>query len=414
MSLLPIQLKHLAGISQLLPKNNPGGPPLQRDEASGLHWFNLYKSSTPAQNSMLPILVDLNGNHLWLNCEQQHLTKLYQAPFCHSTQCIRANTHQCLSCPADRPGCHRNACGLLSTNPITQQTGLGELGQDFLGVYLAQGSQLGPILVIPNFLFSCAPSFLLQKGLPKGTQGVAGFGHGPISLPNQVASHYGLEHQFTMCLGRHSTSQGSVIFGDTAIYMPRIHKQDIFHEVAVTPLTITAQGEYNVRVNSIKVNQHTFSLPTQPEDSGAAGGTMISTAAPHMVLQHSIFEAFTKMFAQQMPKQAQVKPVAPFGLCFNSNMVSKFPNVDLVMDRPNGPVWRISGEELVAHVRPGLTCLAVVNGGMQTRAPVTIGARQLEERVVVFDLARSTLRFSTSTLGSRGLKCGDLVNFVHY
>ncbi|TKY61473.1 Basic 7S globulin [Spatholobus suberectus] len=139
---------------------------------------------------------------------------------------------------------------------------------------------------------------------------------------------------------------------------------------------------------------------------------MISTSTPYMVLQHSVFVAFTQVFAQQLPRQAQVKAVAPFGLCFNSDKIRACPSVDLVMDRPNGPVWRISDEDLMVQVQRGVTCLAVVNGGMQPRAATTLGARQLEENPVVFDLARSRLGFSTSSLRSHGLKCADLFNFV--
>ena len=108
----------------------------------------------------VPVLVDLNGNHLWVNCEQQYSSKTYQAPFCHSTQCSRANTHQCLSCPAaSRPGCHKNTCGLMSTNPITQQTGLGELGQDVLAIHATQGStqQLGPLVTLLSVLPNSSP-----------------------------------------------------------------------------------------------------------------------------------------------------------------------------------------------------------------------------------------------------------------
>ena len=390
--------------------------PVQNDGSTGLHWANLQKRTPLMQ---VPVLVDLNGNHLWVNCEQQYSSKTYQAPFCHSTQCSRANTHQCLSCPAaSRPGCHKNTCGLMSTNPITQQTGLGELGQDVLAIHATQGStqQLGPLVTVPQFLFSCAPSFLLQKGLPRNIQGVAGLGHAPISLPNQLASHFGLQRQFTTCLSRYPTSKGAIIFGDAPNNMRQFQNQDIFHDLAFTPLTITLQGEYNVRVNSIRINQHSV-FPLNKISStivgSTSGGTMISTSTPHMVLQQSVYQAFTQVFAQQLPKQAQVKSVAPFGLCFNSNKINAYPSVDLVMDKPNGPVWRISGEDLMVQAQPGVTCLGVMNGGMQPRAEVTLGTRQLEEKLMVFDLARSRVGFSTSSLHSHGVKCGDLFNFAN-
>ncbi|KAL9320296.1 hypothetical protein ACSQ67_012135 [Phaseolus vulgaris] len=388
--------------------------PTQKDVSTGLHWTTLLKRTPLIQ---VPVLVDLNGNQLWLNCEQHYTSKTYEAPFCHSAQCFRANTHQCLSCPAAaRPGCHKNTCGLMSTNPVTQQNGLGELGQDVLAIHVSLGTQLGELFTVPHFLFSCAPSFLLQKGLPMNVEGVAGLGHGPISLPNQLASHFGLQRQFTTCLSRHSSSsKGAIIFGDAPNNLHELHGHAIFQDLAYTPLTITPQGEYNVRVNSIRINQHSVT-PVKKTSStivGHSGGTMISTSTPHMVLQQSLYESFIQVFAQQLPTQAhQVKAVAPFQVCFHSKNTTEYPGVELVMDKPNGPVWRISGEALTVQTRPGVWCLAVVNGGMQPRAEITIGARQLEENLVVFDLAKSRVGFSTSPLASHGMKCADLFNFV--
>lgn len=72
----------------------------------------------------------------------------------------------------------------MSANPVTQQTAMGELAQDVLAIYAINGPKPGPMVTIPQFLFSCAPSFLAQKGLPNNVQGVAGLAHSPISLQN--------------------------------------------------------------------------------------------------------------------------------------------------------------------------------------------------------------------------------------
>ncbi|KAK7397224.1 hypothetical protein VNO78_18391 [Psophocarpus tetragonolobus] len=390
--------------------------PVQQDAATGLYLANLHKR-TPLTN--VPVVVDLNGKHLWVNCEQKYSSKTYQAPFCHSTQCSRANTQQCLSCPGEpRPGCHKNSCALMSTNPITQQTGLGELGLDVLAINSLQAgsSQLGPLVTVPRFLFSCAPSFLVQKGLPQNIQGVLGLGYSPISLPNQLASHFGLQRQFTTCLSRYYNPKGAIIFGDAPTNLPHFHDQDIFRDLAYIPLTITPQGEYNVRVNAIRINQHSV-FPSNEISStvpGHSGGTMISTSTSYLTLQQSLYQSFIQLFSQQLPKQAQVKPVGSFGLCFNSKYkITAYPSVELVMDRPNGPVWRISGEDLMVQAQAGVTCLGVMNGGVQPRAEITLGARQLEENLVVFDLARSRLGFTTSPLRSHGIKCSDLFNLVN-
>ncbi|KAK7337807.1 hypothetical protein VNO77_18394 [Canavalia gladiata] len=386
--------------------------PVQQDVSTGLHWTSIYKR-TPL--TPVPVLVDLNGKHFWVNCDGPYSSKTYEAPFCHSTLCSRANSHQCLSCLAEsRPGCHKNTCALTSTNPVTQQTGLGELGQDVLAIHAIRGAQPGPMVTVPEFLFSCAPSFLVMKGLPHNVKGAAGFANTPISLPNQLASHFGLQRQFTMCLSRDHTSKGAILFGDAPTNLRKFRGQDIFRDLVYTPLTVSPLGEYHVKVTAIRVNENTV-VPVNPSmlqstSAGGIGGTLLCTANHYTIFHHSLFEAFTQVFVNEIPKQAQVKPVAPFGLCFDSKKINAYPSVELVMDRPD-VVWRISGDELMVQARPGVTCLSIVDGGMNPRAPIIIGAHQLEENLVVFDLARSRLGFSTS-LHSHGLNCDNLFNFV--
>lgn len=394
--------------------------PVQQDASTGLHWVNIHKRTPLMQ---VPLLVDLNGKHLWVTCEQHYLSSTYQAPFCHSTQCSRANTHRCFTCTnsASRPGCHNNTCGLMSTNPVTQQTGLSELAQDVLAIHATRGTKLGQMVRVPQFLFSCAPSFLVQKGLPKNVQGVVGLGHAPISLPNQLASYFGLKRQFMMCLSRYPTSNGAIIFGDDPNNIYMRHSLDVFHDLVYTPLTISRQGEYYMQVTAIRVNKRTLPaknpsmLSYHEGSSGSIGGTMISTTNPYTVLHHSIYEAFVQVFVSQiLPKQAQVKAdVGQFGVCFDSKKISAFPNVELVMDRPN-VIWSISGENLMVQSETlGLTCLGFVDGGLHTKAGIVIGTRQLEENLVLFDLARSRLGFSSSSLHSRGKTCADLFD-VNY
>lgn len=170
-----------------------------------------------------------------------------------------------------------------------------------------------------------------------------------------------------------------------------------------------------MHITSIRVNQHSV-VPITPSmlqsyPEGAMGGTLISTTIPYTILHHSVYEAFTQVFAKHLPRQAQVKAVAPFGMCFDSKRINQAPSVDLVMDRPD-VVWRISGENLMVQAQPGVSCLGFVNGGLHPKAAIAIGARQLEENLVLFDMARSRLGFSNS-LQSHGMKCADLFDFTN-
>lgn len=132
---------------------------------------------------------------------------------------------------------------------------------------------------------------------------------------------------------------------------------------------------------------------------------MITTALPLTLLHHSIFQALIQVYATQVPKQALVKAEEPFGLCFDSKKIGKAPSVELVLDRPNA-VWRLSGENLLVETKPGVMCLAFWDAGEQPRAAIEIGARQLQDNLVVFDLARSTFGFSSSLL-ARGTECAN-------
>ncbi|KAI9084791.1 hypothetical protein K1719_033197 [Acacia pycnantha] len=385
--------------------------PVQKDASSGLHWAYVHKR-TPLV--AVPVLVDLNGRSLWVNCDQHYLSSTYTAPFCHSTLCSRANSHLCYSCAsASRPGCHNNTCGLMSVNPVTLQSGVAELGQDILAIQVQPSlspSKTVSMVIVPRFLFACAPSSLLHNGLPTIVQGVAGLGHEPISLPRQLASHFGLQQTFAMCLSGDPNSKGFIFFGEQPnLLRPHL---DISRDLDYTPLTVTPKGEYHVRVTSIKVNSQVV-VPVNPSlaselartTRSGLGGTLITTASPYTVLHRSIFDALVHVYANQVPKQAQVKAVEPFGLCMDWKKINKVPDVELVMSGASA-TWRISGENLMVEVRPGVRCLGFVNGGDKPRAAIALGARQLQEYLVVFDLARSTLGFSPSLL-SRGTKCSS-------
>lgn len=101
------------------------------------------------------------GQFLWVTCEHNYLSSTYHAPLCHSAQCARAQTSYCHTCAsAARPGCHNNTCGLMARNPITSLTAMGELAQDVLSIQSLKGSNPGPLVSVPQFLFACAPSKL--------------------------------------------------------------------------------------------------------------------------------------------------------------------------------------------------------------------------------------------------------------
>ncbi|GMI65332.1 secreted aspartic protease 2 [Hibiscus trionum] len=401
LSFLSVSYVTLLSESRTTLKPNKFVLPVHQDDKTSLYVADVYKRTPPLQ---IPFVVDLNGKLLWVACEENYLSSTYHAPRCRSTQCARADAHYCHTCSSKaRPGCHNNTCGLVSVNPVTGQTAMSELAQDVLSIHSTRGSNLGPLVKIPRFLFTCAPSPLLQTVLPGNVQGVVGLGHSPISLSSQLASYFGFVSfapTFALCLA----TNGVIFFGGSPYYMhPGI---DISRPLSYTPLIISPQGEYYIQVKSIKINNDDVPLNATllSVDGRGVGGTKLSTINPYTILQHSIFKSVAEFFTKELSGIPLVKPVEPFGVCFDSKSINKrsrvgprVPNIDLVLHDQH-VVWRIFGSNSVVEAVQGVSCLAFVDGGLDTRASIIIGAYQLENNLLQFDLARSRLGFSSSLL----------------
>ncbi|KAL4351901.1 hypothetical protein GQ457_06G020600 [Hibiscus cannabinus] len=401
LSFLSVSYVTLLSESRTTLKSNKFVLSVHQDDKTSLYVANIYKRTPPLQ---IPFVVDLNGRLLWVTCEKNYFSSTYRVPRYHSTQCARAGAHYCHTCSSEaRPGCHNNTCGLMSVNPVTGLSAMGELAQDVLSIHSTRGSNLGPLVKIPQFLFTCAPSLLLQTVLPGNVQGVIGLGHSPISLSTQLVSYFGLSSftsTFALCL----STNGVIFFGGSPYYMhPGI---DISRPLSYTPLIISPQGEYYIQVKSIKINNKDVLLNTTllSVNGRGVGGTKLSTINPYTILQHSIFKSVTDFFTKELSDIPLVKPVEPFGVCFNSRSIKKrsrvgprVPNIDLVLHDQH-VVWRIFGSNSVVEAVPGVSCLAFVDGGLDTRASIVIGAYQMENNLLQFDLARSRLGFSSSLL----------------
>ncbi|PRQ42129.1 putative aspartic peptidase A1 family, xylanase inhibitor [Rosa chinensis] len=378
---------------------------VQKDGGTNLHVAQIFKRTPPVQ---LPFVVDLNGEFVSVNCENKYLSSTFNAPICHSAQCSRANTHTCRTCspkspryPVARPGCHVNACAVTAVNPVTQQRAIGELSEDVLSIPSTLGSRPGPMVTIPQFLFACAPSILLQRGLPQNVQGIAGMGHSRISLPSQLASQFGIPPKIAICLASGSGQNGVIFFGEGPYMMlPGI---DVSRQLTYAPLSIGQQGEYLINVQSIQINNNIVPLPPKFRSNQA----MLSTTTPYTILHQSIFIALTQLYIKQFSGVPQVTAVPPFGLCFDANKISyskmgpAVPSIQLVLDNQQKLRWTISGQNVIVQARPGVMCLAMVNGGLNPKTPIVIGGRQMEDNLVQLDLVNSRVGFSNSLLFQR-------------
>ncbi|CAI9102263.1 OLC1v1000504C1 [Oldenlandia corymbosa var. corymbosa] len=387
--------------------------PVLKDNTTSLHIVNIRKR-TPLTS--IPFVVDLNGRFLSVNCDKDYFSSTYNAPICRSTQCSLVGTHFCQKCSSSqaRPGCHNNTCAIITTNPLNRQHVVGEIAQDVVAIQTLnyQASNPGRFVVLRRFLFACVPSSFLQGPLPKYVQGMAGFDHHPVSLPRQIASHFGFQPKFAMCLSSMNNQNGVIFFGN-ATY--RITPENDFSQaLRYTPLFIGSRGEYFIPVKAIRINRKQIQFNTTLHSKTMrTGGTMISTTSPYTALEHNIFQVVTQVFAKEFSAigASQTNAVSPFGVCFNKlpppvpKVTIGAPIIDFVMQNRD-VTWSIYGSNSIIQARPGTWCLAFVNGGYNPRASIVLGAYQLEDHIVEFDLARSRFGF-TETLLSKYTRCSQ-------
>ncbi|WRX20186.1 Xylanase inhibitor [Theobroma cacao] len=102
-------------------------------------------------------------------------------------------------------------------------------------------------------------------------------------------------------------------------------------------------------------------------------------------------------------KIKRVKPVAPFGACFNSRTIKNSrtgPAVTVLglVLQSSRVIWRIYGHHSMVKVKKKVMCLGFVDGGSEPTTSIVIGGHQLEDNLLEFDLASSKLGLSSSLL----------------
>ncbi|KAL6208572.1 hypothetical protein ACLB2K_019521 [Fragaria x ananassa] len=402
--------------------------PVTKD-ASTLQYTTRISQRTP----LVPIslVLDLGGQYLWVDCEQNYVSSTYRPARCRSAQCSLAGADGCGDCfSSPKPGCNNNTCGVSPDNTVTRTATGGEIAQDVVSVQSTTGSNPGQNVTVSNFIFACAPTFLLS-GLASGVSGMAGLGRTKIALSLQFASAFSFKRKFAVCLSSSTSANGVAFFGDGPYsFLPGVELDS--DSLTYTPLFINpvstastfsqgdASSEYFIGVKSIKVNDKAVTINTtllSINTTSGVGGTKISTVNPYTVLEASIFKAVTEAFITESAARniSRVTAVAPFEVCFSTeNVLStrlgpSVPEIDLVLQNES-TYWRIFGANSMVYVSDNVVCLGFVNGGEDARTSIVIGGHQLEDNLVQFDLAASRVGFSSTLLG-RQTTCSNF-NFT--
>ncbi|KAK2646924.1 hypothetical protein Ddye_022119 [Dipteronia dyeriana] len=318
------------------------------------------------------LVVDLGGRYTWIDCTNGYSSSTYKPGICGSAPCSLAKSSG--ACTRDKI----NICYLSPENTVTGNIDLfGEVAMDKISLQSTDGSKPGPLNSVPGFIFSCAREHKLVFDLVRGAKGMLALGRNPVGLPSQLASFFGggFHRKFAICLPSKPKTNGVVFFGDSPyIFYPSYNES-----------------------KTVDVSSRGF------------GGAKISTVRPYTVLESSIYRALVKAFDSVL-NVSKVKPVKPFNDCYAVGNMGMTPlgigAPDIAFVFEDNVKWEIYGANSMVEINHNVYCLGFLDGGSRPRTSIVIGALQLEDNLLQFDLADSKLAFS-QTLILAAIECSN-------
>ncbi|KAL2458615.1 Eukaryotic aspartyl protease family protein [Forsythia ovata] len=380
--------------------------PVRKDTNTLQHYTSIQMGSN---RTTVNAVIDLQEQSLWFGCDNYSSSTYVPIP-CNSPKCEIANGNSCQGCNGPlRPGCTNNTCGGSPYSPYQGFALSGGLAEDTL--YSKNHVE------VPQLTFSCVYTYSLV-GLASGTTGILGLARTEISLHKQVANKLNLPDKFSLCLP--SSGLGKLYIGGGLSRKSDVSKLLITTPLIINPVStgpIFIQGvpsvEYFINVQSIRVHGEPLSVKSSYFTIGkdGYGGTKISTTNNFTTVYSSIYKPLTRAFVKAASdmKIKSVEAVAPFRACFSSSTISttatgpSVPIIELVLPG-NDVSWKIYGANSMFPVSKNVMCLAFVDGGSSRRSSIfpstsiIIGAYQLEDNLLEFDLVSSQLHFSSSLL----------------
>lgn len=256
---------------------------------------------------------------------------------------------------------------------------------------------LHPSLSVPNFTFACAHSALAEP------TGVAGFGRGLLSLPNQLSPALG--RRFSYCLVSHSFRPARLLKPSPLV----LGRSAVSGEppLTFTPMLSNPKYPYFYSVGLLAVSVGSVKITAKPNlmrvDRNGNGGMVVDSGTTFTMLPSDFYSRVSSAFAGQMGragfKRAQ-KAEAETGLkpCFyytGRNETRAVPglglhfagNASVVLPTRNYFMGFESGGERVG-------CLMMMDGGDEEGGPVgTLGNFQQQGFEVVYDVEEGRVGF---------------------
>ncbi|PHT59474.1 hypothetical protein CQW23_01837 [Capsicum baccatum] len=213
-----------------------------------------------------------------------------------------------------------------------------------------------------------------------------------------------------MCLSSSTRSHGVIFIDSSSYYVYNPMKIDISKDLVYTKLITNNRGfllseEYYFQVSSIRIagqevplNKTLLSI----NKNNGVGGTKISSTIPFTILHTSIYDAVKIAFIKALPKNVTLvePPMKRFGVCFSSKDIRRtkvgpyLPVIDFVLQKQNA-FWRIYGANSAVQVKKDVLYLAFVGRDQTWEPSIVIGGHQLEENLLVFDLPKKKIGFSS-------------------
>ncbi|CAN4119165.1 unnamed protein product [Withania somnifera] len=349
---------------------------------------------TPPQK--LPFIMDTGSSFIWFPC-----TKKYQCSKCPISSQKNPTFIPRLSSSARVLGCLNPKCSWIhpKTSPKSlchdcesrNRTNCKQVCPPYMILYGA-GSTVGIGLVetldlpnkkTPNFLVGCS---LLSSQQPAG---IAGFGRGLSSLPNQLGAK-----KLSYCLVSHrfdDTPKSSMLVLDT-VY-------DKSQNLSYTPLlknpVVAGRNALSQYYYKVDISYHYLT----PNSKGN-GGTIVDSGTTFTFLNHGVFEPVMNAFVNQVkvfPRTEKIERLTNLRPCFN---VSGHKTVSLPqlkfhfrggseMALPLANYFSIVGENDVI-------CLTMVTDyGLEssTGPSIILGNFQMQNLFVEFDLKNEKFGF---------------------
>ncbi|GLJ52734.1 hypothetical protein SUGI_1122970 [Cryptomeria japonica] len=375
--------------------------PITKD-AKTLRYTVEILQKTPVQKQNL--MLDLTSDYSIFRCSAKAYKSSTYSPVPYTETLCKSYEYSgssiCYSPTA--PGCHNGTCVVPGLPNY-------ELARDVASIRATSGSNPGGYVKASGVVFACTEETDTFRDYPSKATGLAGMTASSLALPAQLSASLGISREFAICLPSTANSPGALFFGSKPYVFLPPPGRDLSTRLITTPLLKNSfyTDDYYIGVRGIQVNGVDVAFNKSSLQFGyrERGGAKLDTLVPYTQLSSAIYNSLAKVFtdvAIKMNVTRAAANVAPFGTCFNTAGVAStrvgpaVPTIDLVLQ--NNATWRIFGANSMVQVSDKVMCLGFVDGGGDPVTTILIGAYQMEDNFLHFDLARSSLGFTSSLL----------------